>query len=106
MPTCYMCFGAICALVHNEQDPMDQISSLYHIDMYRAAYQFKIMPLRSKRFYKMDQYLLIEPPPMEKNGGRPKTKRRREEREQRPKKIGTKLSRKGIHVTCSICKQQ
>ena len=64
------------------------------------------MPLRGKKFYKMDQYLPIEPLPVEKNRGRPKNKRMREVNEQRPKHYGTKLSRKGVHVTCSICKQQ
>ena len=63
------CQHAICALVHNKQESMDQISSFYHIDMYRVSYQFKIMPLRSKRFYKMDQYLPIKPPHVEKNRG-------------------------------------
>ena len=29
---------AICAVVHNKQEPMDQISSFYHIDMYGVAY--------------------------------------------------------------------
>ena len=38
------CQHAICALVHNKQESMDQISSFYHIDMYRVSYQFKIMP--------------------------------------------------------------
>ena len=71
------CQHVICALVHNKQEPMDRIFSFYHIDMYRVAYQFKIMPLRCKKFYKMDWYLLIEPPPMEKNRGRIKNKRRR-----------------------------
>ena len=98
------CQHAICALVHNKPEPIDQISNFYYIDMYRVAYQFKIMSLRSKRFYKMDQYLPIEPPPMEKNRRRLKTKRR-EENEQRPKKTSTKFSRKGVHVTCSIYKQ-
>ena len=74
--------------------------------MYRVAYQFKIMPLRGKNLYKMDQYPLIEPLPMEKNRGRPKNKRMRKENEQRPKHYGTKLLRKMVHVTCSICKQQ
>ena len=41
---------AICVLVHNKQEPMDHISNFYHIDMYRVAYQFKIMPLRGKKF--------------------------------------------------------
>ena len=85
---------------------LDQISSFYHIDMYRVDYQSKIMSLRSKRFCKMDQYLPIEPPLVEKNRGRLKTKRMREGHEQIPKKPGIKLSRKGIHVTCSIFKQQ
>ena len=40
------CQHAICSLVHNKQEPMDHISRFYHIDMYIAAYQFKIMPLR------------------------------------------------------------
>ena len=33
----------------------------------------------------MDQYLPIEPPPMENNRGMPKSKRMREENEERPK---------------------
>ena len=91
-----LCEHAICALVHNKQEPIDQISSFYHIYMYSLVYQFKIMPLRSKRFYKMDQYLPIEPPPMEKkNRGRAKTNRRREEHEQRPKKLAQNLKENG-----------
>ena len=53
------CQHAICVLVHNKQEPMDHISNFYHIDMYRAAYQFKIMSLRGKKLHKMDQYLQL-----------------------------------------------
>ena len=50
-----------------KQQPIDHIFSFYHIDMYTVGYQFKIMPLIGKRFYKMDQYLPIEPPNVEKD---------------------------------------
>ena len=73
---------------------MDDISTFYHIDMHRVAFQFKIMSLRGKGFYKMDQYLPIEPYPMEKNRGRPNNKRR-EENEQRLKKLTPNFQEKG-----------
>ena len=44
------CQHVICALVHNKQESVDQISNLYHIDMYRVAYQFKTIPLIRKKF--------------------------------------------------------
>ena len=77
--------------MHNKQELMDGISTFYHINMYRTVYQFKIMSIRDKKFYKMDQYLPIEPHLVEKNRGRPKNKRMREENEQRPKHYGIKL---------------
>ena len=78
----------------NKQEPIDQISSFYYIEMYRASYQFKIMSLRIKRFYKMDQYIPIEPSHVEKKRGNPKTKRR-DENEQRPKKLAQNFQEKG-----------
>ena len=84
--------------MHNKQEPMYHISSFYHIDMYRAAYQFKTMSFRGKRFYKMDQILPIETSPFEKNRGRPKNKGIREENEQISKHYGTKLSKKKGYI--------
>ena len=54
----------------------------------------------------MDQNLPIETSPFEKNRGRLKNKGIREENEHISKHYGTKLSKKGIHFTYSVYKQQ
>ena len=77
------CQHAICALVHNKQDPHDHISKWYHRDSWKAAYRYKIMPVMRKRFYKLQNYLSIAPPNIEKKKG-PQTTRRRGANEPRP----------------------
>ena len=77
---------------------MDHIFSFNHIDMYRVAYHFKIMPLRGKKFYKMVWYLPIEPPPVQNNKGRPKNKTRREENEKRRNKLTQNLQEEGYKL--------
>ena len=47
----------------------------YHKDSWEAAYRYKIMLVRGKRFYKLQNYLPIAPPNVENKKGRPQTKK-------------------------------
>ena len=78
------CQHAICSLLHNQQDQHDHISKWYHRGSWEVAYKYKIMPIRRKRFYNLQNYLPIAPPNVEKKKGKPKTKRIRGENEPSP----------------------
>ena len=50
-------------------------------------------------------YPTIKPPEIRKKAGRPKTQRRKDKDE--PSKLkSSRLSRKGVKMTCSLCKAQ
>ena len=60
---------AICALLYNKEDPMDHIFRWFHKASWDAAYKNKIMHVRGKRFYRLQNYLLVAPPKVEKKKG-------------------------------------
>ena len=96
------CQHAINALVHSKQDPHDHISRWYHRDSWEAAYLYKSMLVREKRFYKLQNYLPIAPPNVEKKKGIPQIKRMRGANELRLVISGKNVTRNGYHVTCSV----
>ena len=64
------------------------------------------MLVRGKRFCKLQNYLPITSPNVEKKKGRPQTKKMRGANEPRSVILGENVTRKGYHVTCSVCNKQ
>ena len=90
---------------HARIEPMTQISMWYHKLMYQAIYKHPMQPMPGKIFMRCDKFLPIEPPPVMKMPGRPKTKRIRSQNEPRKASSDYKLSRKGQRISCAKCHQ-
>ena len=101
------CTHAICALYHSKMDPMSIINMWYHKSKYLATYDTSIQLVPGPRFYKLDQFQPIEPPPLAKLAGRPRKQRVRASNE--PSNHGHsdgKLSRKGSTQLCGLCHKE
>ena len=69
------CSHAIYALYHSKIDPITKICKWYHKSTYLAMYEMPIQLVPGPRFYKLDQFQPIEPPPLPKLAGRPRKQR-------------------------------
>ena len=99
------CSHAICAMEYARLDPLFEISTWYHKSKYVATYQYPMQPMPGFIFMKCDQFLPIEPPPVIKMPGRPKTNRVRAQNEPPKHTAAVKLSRKGSKISCGKCHQ-
>lgn len=95
------CSHAIACFREDDIIPEDRVHGCYSIDTYLRAYGNNIMPIRDKQHWEKMNGVEVNPPIYEKKVGRPKKSRRKE-----PMKIdgGTKLSKHGAIMHCSICK--
>jgi hypothetical protein len=94
------CSHAISAIYTVGKELEDFIAPCYRIDVYNQIYDHVLQPLEGKENWPEATNPRPFPPIRKKMPGRPKTERRREEGE-KPK--GTKLSKKGTKITCSLC---
>lgn len=97
------CPHAIKALLHEKQEPLDQLHWWYSKDSYMLVYMHKIQPVRGEFFWKIDPSHAMEPPEVHRMVGRPKVKRKREKNEARKRQGLWSTSRKGLKMTCGHC---
>ncbi|WMV42718.1 hypothetical protein MTR67_036103 [Solanum verrucosum] len=96
------CPHAICAYYYLNQDPDQHVEHWYKKEIFLKAYIHFIQPIPNMRMWPETTNPSIEPPKPRKIPGKPGKKRRKSKDE--PKKWG-KLSRKGVKMTCTICKK-
>ncbi|KAG5618202.1 hypothetical protein H5410_018026 [Solanum commersonii] len=96
------CPHAICAYYYLNQDSDQHVEHWYKKETFLKAYIHFIQPIPNMRIWPKTTNPSIEPPKPRKMPGRPGKKRRKSKDE--PKKWG-KLSRKGVKMTCTICKK-
>ncbi|XP_056175213.1 uncharacterized protein LOC115669081 [Syzygium oleosum] len=96
------CPHAISALNHRREDAYDYVDVCYKKEKFLAAYQNMLMPIRGERFWKKTNNEAHEPLPARVKPGRRKHKRLREEGEVAS---GTRMSRRGMKMTCQTCKK-
>ena len=98
------CAHAMCALWHAKVDPLTVMSDWYHKSKFIATYKTPMQPIPGTLFMKCDEYLPIEPPPLVKLAGRPRTKRIRGAEEQCS---SSKLSKKRLktEVWCLLTRR-
>lgn len=94
------CSHAISAIYTVGKDLEEYIAPCYRVDVYDQIYNHVLQPVEGKESWPVASNPRPFPPIKMKQPGRPKTERRREEGE-KPK--GTKLSKKGIIIRCSMC---
>ena len=86
-------------------NPDTFVSHWFRKDTYLKCYGTVIQPVRVIRLWPETEYPTIEPPKIRKKAERPKTKRRIDKDEPTKPKSG-KLSKKGVKITCSLCKSE
>ena len=84
---------------------MNYISGCYEKEYFLIAYETAMQPLRGSKFWKIDEYALIEPPIVKKQPGRLKKNRRKDKFEAKKIPASGRLSKKGSEMTCVICNQ-
>nr|XP_016438049.1 PREDICTED: uncharacterized protein LOC107764034 isoform X1 [Nicotiana tabacum] len=95
------CAHAITTMQFRMIDASESIASWYRKETYLRAYSNFIQSVPNMIMWPAISNPKIEPPTVRKMPGRPKKNRRKEEGE--IKRTG-KLSKRGIAMTCSICK--
>ena len=100
------CLHAIRALDHAKIDPVSQISHWYHKSTYIASYQYAMQPMPGKKFMRCEGFEELEPPPVVKMPGKPKTKRVKAANEPRKKPSSGKLTIKGCKQRYGNCKME
>ncbi|GMJ16053.1 hypothetical protein HRI_005274500 [Hibiscus trionum] len=96
------CIHVASVILHIGARPEDFVNSCYRKDTQLEIYSHMVKPVRGPKqwvHYQTDEPLL--PPVIRRPVGRPQTKRRKEPDEQ-VKKTG-KMSKLGVHMTCSKC---
>ncbi|XP_016557755.2 uncharacterized protein LOC107857383 [Capsicum annuum] len=96
------CPHAICAYYYLKVDPDQHVEHWYNKETFLKSYSHFIQPITNMRIWTETKNPSIESPKPKKMPGRPGKNRRKKKDE--PKKWG-KLSRKGVKITCSRCKQ-
>ncbi|XP_015078858.1 uncharacterized protein LOC107022779 [Solanum pennellii] len=69
------CPHAFSAMLYNKLDPLSKMSWWYSKEAFLRTYRYKLQPVRSENFWKVDTHQAMEPPDLVKMVGRPKTKR-------------------------------
>ncbi|XP_049390426.1 uncharacterized protein LOC125854873 [Solanum stenotomum] len=98
------CQHTISALYHIEQEPESLVEHWYRKDTFLKAYSHFIQPIPNMKMWPETNNPRIEPLEPKQMPGRPPRNRRKSKDEQR-KKYG-KMSKQGVKITCSKCKQQ
>ncbi|WMV07235.1 hypothetical protein MTR67_000620 [Solanum verrucosum] len=98
------CQHAISVLYHIEQEPEPLVEHWYRKDTFLKAYSHFIQPISNMKMWSETNNPRIEPPKPKQMSGRPPRNRRKSKDEPR-KKYG-KMSKQGLKITCSKCRQQ
>ena len=96
------CCHAINAIYKSSKKLDDFIDPCYSITEYLKTYQFCLQPVEGQESWPVSKMPRPYPPAYVKMPGRKKTKRTREVGE---KPAGTKISKVGVKMACSLCKK-
>ena len=96
------CAHAINAIYTSSKSLDEYIDPCYSISQYMKTYQFCLQPVEGEHSWPVSDMPRPDPPAYVKMPGRKKTKRIKEVGE---KPTGTKMSRVGIKMKCSLCQK-
>lgn len=96
------CCHAISAIYKSSKKLDDFIDPCYSITEYIKTYQFCLQPVEGQESWPISDMPRPHPPAYVKMPGRKKTKRTREVGE---KPTGTKITKVGVKMACSLCKK-
>ncbi|KAH7858712.1 hypothetical protein Vadar_027038 [Vaccinium darrowii] len=95
------CVHAIAAYNKLKLDPKDYVDDWYKVDTNLSTYDNLLGPINGRELWPTTDGPKLLPPDVKKRTGSPKKARRREPDEEVPN--FTKLSRRGVKMTCSLC---
>ncbi|KAI8571636.1 hypothetical protein RHMOL_Rhmol01G0135200 [Rhododendron molle] len=98
------CVHACAAYNKLELEPMDFVHDCYKVQTYLNTYEHVMGPINGRELWPSTGNPVLLPPDVKKRAGRPKKVRRREPDEDVPTS-STKLSKKGMKMTCTQCGQ-
>ncbi|KAH6770656.1 hypothetical protein C2S52_015459 [Perilla frutescens var. hirtella] len=98
------CMHAISAMYYSKIDPLSMISKWYHKSTYQKAYEHPILPVPGPKFFRIEEYAPIEPPPFYKMSGRPRKKRVGASNE--PSSSSTNTQRERRHKSAAFAAKQ
>lgn len=98
------CCHAVSCLRHERIAPESVLPNCYSLDAYNSAYAYNIWPCRDKSQWEKIDAQEVLPPVYEKRVGRP-PKARKKQAHEVPGKNGPRLSRHGVAMHCSHCKE-
>lgn len=98
------CSHAVTCIFKKKDDVLDYIVEWYKVDKMKQAYDFYIKPLNGEKMWPKSSIDPPLPPQARRMPGRPKKQRRREQHEE-PQKRRFSISRAGLVITCSRCKE-
>lgn len=84
---------------------MDYVHSCYNVQTYLKTYGNVLGPINGRDMWPSSGHQILLPPDVKKRAGRPKKVRRREPDEDVPDPKQTTLSKKGVKMSCSVCKK-
>ncbi|XP_078436600.1 uncharacterized protein LOC144707369 [Wolffia australiana] len=97
------CPHAITCIHWIKEDPVIFVSEWLKKDVYQLAYSYGIPPMNGQNLWSEADGSYVFPPLVRKQPGRPKLKRRIDVSEKEP--MVQRLSKKGVHMKCSLCHQ-
>ena len=98
------CSHAISCLRHERITPEDVLPVCYRTATFKAVYNFNIMPDKDKTLWEKVNGPKVLPPIYEKKVGRPPKSRRKQPHEVQGRN-GPRMSKHGVIITCSWCKE-
>lgn len=96
------CPHAVSVIYYMKEEPEKYVSSWYHIELTRKAYDYYVKPLNGERMWKMTPFDKFLPHMARRMPGRPKKNRTMELHEDL-KKNPLEISRKGRRMKCKKC---
>ncbi|GAU10051.1 hypothetical protein TSUD_423700, partial [Trifolium subterraneum] len=97
------CRHAIACMREIETDPGQYVPNYFRKETYEACYQPIIYPTNGQNLWDKTEFTNLQPPPIKRQPGRPKKKRKKEAHEL--KKDDGNMKRAYHGIVCGRCKQ-
>ncbi|CAI9277663.1 unnamed protein product [Lactuca saligna] len=102
----YPCVHGYAAISSLNRDPEEYVSEWFTTSMYASCYRYNIRPLNCSAMWPEVDYTKPLPPKKRRLPGRPTLKRKRDQVERESKGTRHTVSKKGMIMRCTICRER
>ncbi|KAL7605835.1 hypothetical protein Lser_V15G17660 [Lactuca serriola] len=102
----YPCVHGYAAISSLNRDPEEYVSEWFTTSMYASCYRYNIRPLNCSAMWPEVDYTKPLPPKKRRLPGRPTMKRKRDQVEREAKGTRHTISKKGMIMRCTICRER